>query len=89
MLPSCLKKNSNCFFAKVNEEGEERKDISVRYHSLMGMNELRLGQPIVIRKVNLKILSRRIKTKWSWLWVIKDVEANGRIEIEAPYLKAT
>ena len=80
-----LEKCSNYFFAKVNEEKEEKDDVRVHHHSLMGTNELRLSQPIVMRKENLKISPRRFKSKWLRLWVIKDIKVDGRIEIKAPY----
>jgi len=84
LLENC----SNCFSAKVNEEREE-KDALVHHHSLMGTNELRPGQPIVMRKESLKISPRRFKSKWSRLWVIRDIKVDGRIEIEAPYSRRT
>jgi len=84
-----LEKCSNCFSTKVNEEKEEKDDVRVHHRSLMGTNELRLGQPIVMRKENLKISPKRFKSKWSRLWVIRDIKVDGRIEIEAPYSSRT
>ncbi|XP_027936376.1 uncharacterized protein LOC114191404 [Vigna unguiculata] len=84
-----LGKCSNCFSAKVNEEREEKDDALVHHHSLMGTNELRLGQPIVMRKEHLKISPRRFKSNWARLWVIRDIKVDGRIEIEAPYSRRT
>jgi len=84
-----LEKCSNCFSVKVNEEKEEKDDVLVHHHSLMGTNGLRPGQPIVMRKENLKISPRRFKSKWSRLWVIRDIKVDGRIEIEAPYSRRT
>jgi len=45
-----LEKCSNCFSAKVNEEKEEKDDVRVHHHSLMGTNGLRPDQPIVMTK---------------------------------------
>ena len=84
-----LGKCSKCFSAKVNEEREEKDDVLVHHHSLMGTNGLRPGQPIVMRKESLKISPRRFKSKWSRLWVIRDIKVDGRIEIEAPYSRRT
>ena len=84
-----LGKCSNCFSAKMNEEREEKNDVLVHHHSLMGTNGLRLGQPIVMRKEHLKISPRRFKSNWASLWVIRDIKADGRIEIEAPYSRRT
>jgi len=58
-----LEKCSNLLSTKVNEEREEKDDDLVHHHSLMGTNELRLGQPILVRKENLKIYPRRFKSK--------------------------
>jgi len=58
-----LGKCSNCFSAKVYEEREEKDDVLVHHHSLMGTNGLRPGQPIVMRKEHLKISPRRFKSK--------------------------
>jgi len=76
-----LGKCFNYFSTKVNKEREEKDDVLVRHHSLMGTNELRLGQPIVMRKEKLNISPRRFKLKWSRLWVIRDIKVDGRIEI--------
>ena len=76
-----LEKCSNCFSTKVNEDKEEKDDVRVHHHSLMGTNELRLGRPIVMRKENLKISPRRFNSKWSRLWVIRDIKVDGRIKI--------
>jgi len=58
-----LEKCSNYFSTKVNEEKEEKDDVRVHHHSLMGTNELRLGQLIVMRNEHLKISPRRFKSK--------------------------
>ena len=84
-----LEKCSNCFSYKVNEEREEKNGVLVHHHLLMVTNKLRLGQPIVMRKVNLKISPRRFKSKWSRLWVIRDIKVDRRIEIEASYSRRT
>jgi len=73
----------------VNEEREEKDDVLVHHHSLMGTNGLRPGQPIVMRKEHLKISPRRFKSSWARLWVIRDIKVDGRIEIEAPYSRRT
>jgi len=33
----------------------------------------------------IKLLSRRLKTKWSSLWVVKEIKTDENIEIESPY----
>jgi len=84
-----LEKCSNCFSANMNEEREEKDDALVHHHSLMGTNGLRPGQPIVMRKEQLKISPRRFKSKWARLWIIRDIKVDERIEIEAPYSRRT
>ena len=35
----------------------------------------------------IKILRRRLKIKWSNMWVLKEIRNDGTIEIEIPYSK--
>ncbi|XP_017416688.2 uncharacterized protein LOC108327503 [Vigna angularis] len=64
------KKNLNCFNPKVKERDEDKEKQRVHQQIEVKSDELKPGKP-----VNLK----------NRLWVIKDIKANGVLEIEAPY----
>ncbi|XP_052723795.1 uncharacterized protein LOC108322652 [Vigna angularis] len=64
------KKNLNCFNPKVKERDEDKEKQRVHQQIEVKSDELKPGIP-----VNLK----------NGLWVIKDIKANGVLEIEAPY----
>jgi len=45
-------------------------------------DEFKPGKPIMFK---IKFLPRRLKTKWSSLWVVKEIIIDGTIELESPY----
>jgi len=48
-------------------------------------DELKLGQPIMFSSYKIKLLPRRLKTKGSSFWVIKEIKTDETIELENPY----
>jgi len=91
-----LKNCSSCFSPKQLKEKKvkdpppnKKKDILVNHHTLLEKKELKPGQPIMLRKFKWKFLYAKIKKKWPSLWVIKDIKANGRVEIKKPYSGTT
>jgi len=65
----------------LKEEDKVYQDTSIMKY------EFKLGQPIMFHNSKIKLFHRRLKTKWSSLWVVQEIRTNGNIEIENPYSK--
>jgi len=55
----------------------------------MERNELKLSHPVILRKFKWKFLSTKMKKKLPNLWVINEIKADERMEIENPYSRTT
>jgi len=58
------------------------KDLEASQEVIIVKDELRAGQPIMMR-------SSKLKTKRSSLCVIKEIRTDGTIELESPYSRRT
>ncbi|XP_052732426.1 uncharacterized protein LOC108330308 [Vigna angularis] len=65
-----VKRNHSCCFPRLKEDDGDKEEKLIHHDSVMENNEPYLGKPV------------KFKNK---LWVIKDIKANGVLEIEAPY----